>query len=44
MMFIKELILIKEILQNSVIFVTYWFFFNKGFRFNQMSVIDHIIY
>ena len=42
--FMKELLLIKQTNQNSVIFVTVDIFSIKVLNFNQMSAIDAMIY
>ena len=42
--FLKELLLIKQTNQNSVIFVTVDIFSIKVLNFNQMSAIDAMIY
>ena len=41
---LTELILIRLANQKSVIFVTTDIFLHKGFNFQQMSVIDVMIY
>ena len=42
--FMKELILIKQVHQKKVIFVTSGIFLRKGLSFNHMYVIDAMIY
>ena len=42
--FLKELLLIKQTNQNSVIFATVDIFSIKVLNFNQMSAIDAMIY
>ena len=41
--FLKKLMLIKQVHQNSVIFVTIGIFQTKGLRFNHMYSIDVMI-
>ena len=42
--FLKELMLIKQVLQNRVMFVTIGIFKILVLSFNQVSVIDVMIY
>ena len=42
--FLRELILTKQVHQKSVIFVTIGIFLEKVSSFNQMRVIDAMIY
>ena len=44
MMFLKELILMKQVHQKSVIFVIIGIFFKKGLTFKHMHAIDAMIY
>ena len=43
-MFLKELMLIRQVNQKSVIFVTISILYIKALRFNQMSAMDAMIY
>ena len=42
--FLKELMLIRQVHQNSVIFATIGIFYIKALTFNQMSAMDAMIY
>ena len=44
LMFLKELMLIKQANQNNLIFVNIGFFQVKVLTFNQIFVIDFVIY
>ena len=43
-MFLKDLMLIRQANQKSVIFVTIGIFYIKALSFNQMSAMDAMIY
>ena len=43
-MFLKDLMLIRQANQKSVIFVTIGIFYIKTLSFNQMSAMDAMIY
>ena len=44
LMFLKELMLIRQVHQKNLIFVTIGIFQIKGLSFNRMSVMDIMMY
>ena len=42
--FLKELMFIRQAIQNSAIFVTIGIFYRNGLNFNHMNPVDAMVY